>query len=724
MQVPTITTIALLVGLASSASAQETPTEETPTAEQEPSAEQEPAAEPEPAGTEQEPGAEQATEAHDPAADQETAPDPKPPSETSAPPPIHDGDDTKPDEAAMPADSATTSPTESQTTTNQHGASTTVELENGEILLLDDVEVVEVYADRPNRPFRRDTALRISGPALAKRGATNLAQALDLLPELTVRQAGRGGFQVNVRGARKGAIKVLIDGVPVDEVYYGTFDISSIPVTDIANIRISTSPASPIDGVGGPGGVIEVNTIDAAGGRLLRGRAGATDLPSIDLSTTGRLTPFEGFSIRGSIAASLGMREFKVDDGNELVGVDESRRNISSGLRLEYRRNEDRIVADGFFQHRRFLVPPGEDGVDDLLKIDRELSGRFGIRGDFHRGDWRFQGHSYFQSLDRRSTRYSDPLLSQLQNQEDLTGTRVGGGFLVNRTLGKNAHLLFSTSLDSENADAVSVGQRSGGRATISEIAAGAQYHKGPIRLDGAIGLAAPLQGGGTPWPEAKLSLTTELGKPLTFKVTAARKGRLPTTRERFRSDIGNEELDPEIAHFAEMQLTARPLAFATLTVAGYVRDTSGQIRFDGSRGTLINLNNLKIRGIDASVDIEAQKWLHIGGSYHFSDSFSEEFGSNSLDFFPRHRAEGWTAFHWNKGGARARVRFIDKQIDRDEVIPSRTTIDLSAHHRFGSNWDASVRVDNIVGKRHRLRVGGVRSDGRVISLILQATWR
>ena len=56
---------------------------------------------------------------------------------------------------------------------------------------------------------------------------------------MTVRDGGRGGFNVDVRGARKGAVSVLVDGVSVTDPYYGTFDVSTIPITDIVQIRVS-----------------------------------------------------------------------------------------------------------------------------------------------------------------------------------------------------------------------------------------------------------------------------------------------------------------------------------------------------------------------------------------------------------------------------------------------------------------------------------------------------
>src|SRR3954471_24240350 len=133
-------------------------------------------------------------------------------------------------------------------------------------------EAIEIFDERPDKPFDRDTEVRLTGEQLAARGAVDLGTALALLPDVSVRDAGRGGVNIDIRGARKGAVSVLIDGVLVTDPYYGTFDVSTIPITDIVQIRVSTSPQSPIDGPGGPGGVIEVHTRDAIGSQLVIGR--------------------------------------------------------------------------------------------------------------------------------------------------------------------------------------------------------------------------------------------------------------------------------------------------------------------------------------------------------------------------------------------------------------------------------------------------------------------
>src|SRR3954471_19594170 len=159
-------------------------------------------------------------------------------------------------------------------------------------------ESIEIFDERPDKPFDRDTEVRLTGEELAARGATDLATALALLPDVSVRDGGRGGFNIDIRGARKGAVSVLIDGVLVTDPWYGTFDVSTIPITDIVQIRVSTSPQSPIDGPGGPGGVIEVHTRDAIGSQLVIGRLTADSLPSFGVTGTARATLLPHLALR------------------------------------------------------------------------------------------------------------------------------------------------------------------------------------------------------------------------------------------------------------------------------------------------------------------------------------------------------------------------------------------------------------------------------------------
>ena len=162
-------------------------------------------------------------------------------------------------------------------------------LSDEDLAKLAEGEAIEIFDERPDKPFDRDTTVRITGEELAKRGAVDLASALALLPDVTIREAGRGGKQIDIRGGRKGEVTILIDGVAVSDPYYGNFDVTSIPITDIVQIRVSPTPKSPIDGIGGPGGVIEVITRDAIGPQLVIARLTGDSLPTFGATGTARV---------------------------------------------------------------------------------------------------------------------------------------------------------------------------------------------------------------------------------------------------------------------------------------------------------------------------------------------------------------------------------------------------------------------------------------------------
>jgi outer membrane receptor protein involved in Fe transport len=167
-------------------------------------------------------------------------------------------------------------------------------------------EVIEIWDERPDKPFDRDTQPRQDARELARRGATDVAAAIAYLPDVVIREAGRGGRQIDMRGARRSAVKILIDGVAIDDPYFGNFDLSSLPTTDLAQVRVSTAPASPIDGPGGPGGVVELHTADAIGPAALLARATATTARAGVAAVTGRHALGAHTALRVSATGELG----------------------------------------------------------------------------------------------------------------------------------------------------------------------------------------------------------------------------------------------------------------------------------------------------------------------------------------------------------------------------------------------------------------------------------
>lgn len=587
-------------------------------------------------------------------------------------------------------------------------------------------EVIHVWGERPDKPFDRDTELRLTGQELAERGATDLAEALDLLPDLYVRAAGRGGRQIDIRAARKGSVKVLVDGISVSDPYYGNLDLSSIPITDIEQIRVSSQPASPIDGTGGPGGVIEVHTRDAIGAEMVRAQVRGSSLPSAEAAATARTMLGEHLAARLSAAGTVGGRVFTLQMPRGRVELDENRRQSIGAARIEHRDGPRRVVADLWMQNQSYVVPPAEEEPGDMLVIDGESQGRIGISADDRVDDWRLQARGHYQILSRRSTYYDDPELTMEIRGEDLEARRAGAALLANRAVGPTLHLIAALNADTEHADVVGFdGAEVGGRATVLQAAAGAQYERGLLDVDAAAGVAMPVGlDDASPWPEAKLAIALTPAKPLTVELTGGHKGRVPTLRERFRLDIGNTGLGPEKVLFAEAAAIVRPSEAVEARVTSYQRFTNGVIRFDGERRTLINTGDMSVRGVEARVTARPTAALETGASWAFLDAYAEELGHDPLDFQPSHRADVFASVRRrDRVGATARVSYVGEQIDRNQVIPERAIVDLTGFARLGDGLLANLRVDNALDHRYQVR-SGVLAAGRVFWLTLQHEWR
>ena len=92
----------------------------------------------------------------------------------------------------------------SETTAKSSMATAPGELSDEDLLKMSEGETITVFAERPDKPFDRDTTVRLTGEQLAARGATDLGTALALLTDVIVRDAGRGGSNIDVRGRAAG----------------------------------------------------------------------------------------------------------------------------------------------------------------------------------------------------------------------------------------------------------------------------------------------------------------------------------------------------------------------------------------------------------------------------------------------------------------------------------------------------------------------------------------
>ncbi len=590
-------------------------------------------------------------------------------------------------------------------------------LSDDDLAKLAEGEAIEIFDERPDKPYDRDTEVRLTGEQLAARGAVDLASALALLPDVTVREAGRGGKQIDIRGGRKGEVTILIDGVAVSDPYYGNFDVTSIPITDIVQIRVATTPQSPIDGPGGPGGVIEVLTRDAIGPQLVVARLTGDTLPSFGMTGTARVALAKHLALRVSSSNLVGARELALPMKRS---IDDGRRDSSAAARLEYRDGERRIAVDGFVDDRNYILPPSEmeDAVLAIVLIDRETSMRVSAKLDDKIGKLQVQAQAWAHSLARRTRYYRDAEMTDNYRVEDIDATRIGGMALATQPFHRDFRWVASLSIGREDAT-VTEDLTSRGHVTLAELASGLQYERKRFRVEGAAGVAIPIGVDATPWPEAKLVARLKPRPELEVTATTGYKGRLPSLRERFDAVMGDPALDPEKVLHGELRATVDREDRLHVELAPFVRHSSGLIK--QMSGRFANTGPLDVYGVDVQARGRVVPRVALGGGYEFIRARSDR-ADEPLDFLPHHKLDAWIEGSFpHRVSALVRAKYISTALDGGETIGDYALVEGSVTAQLGG-YLGVLRLDDALDKRPEVRAG-FPGPGRVISLVLQGTW-
>jgi len=91
-------------------------------------------------------------------------------------------------------------------------------------------------------------------------GVKTVAQALEYVPGVDIQIGNKGQATLRVRGFNQNGVKVLIDGVPAHESYFGSLDLGQISIDSIARIKVIKGASSVLYGPNTMGGVINIIT--------------------------------------------------------------------------------------------------------------------------------------------------------------------------------------------------------------------------------------------------------------------------------------------------------------------------------------------------------------------------------------------------------------------------------------------------------------------------------
>ena len=130
----------------------------------------------------------------------------------------------------------------------------------------------------------------ITGEQLRLRGITSLSTALEALPGVSFARTGSfgGNTSLFLRGGESKYVKVLIDGVPVNDPG-GAIDFGSLTTDNVERIEVVRGPASVLYGADAVTGVIQVFTRRASGAArtIVSARVGSYGTTDADATVLG-----------------------------------------------------------------------------------------------------------------------------------------------------------------------------------------------------------------------------------------------------------------------------------------------------------------------------------------------------------------------------------------------------------------------------------------------------
>ncbi len=529
------------------------------------------------------------------------------------------------------------------------------------------------------------TVTEVSMEEIAAKGATTVADALEFLPGVFVQSGGKGDAHVSIRGFEQRQVKILIDGVPARENYFGTVDLSMLPADMISKITITKGASSVLYGSNTMGGVI--NIITKKGGKTPQ----TTFTTSFgDYGTANYFLGHGGSSgnlnywLSGGYQKSDGFRlssDFDADDPNVGLGTsfneDGGKRDLSDYrkkslnmkvgydpggdtslyLSFDYVDNERGIPTfyNRYWKYNNWkqwqLNLAGEHRFTDALKVKTRLfyvKHKDGITDVSWDANHTTGGKKWFEE-----SYYDDTSLGgEIQTSVELTknnSLRLGLNFM--KDIHKEGNYLSDDCFNVLKGIS-SVGWEPEEEYTAHTYTIAVEDEIRPFdRLSLVVGVSydvfEPTETSDQPEPGKTDTLNPQIGAVFemtdatSFHGSLGRKTRFPSLKELYSTLVGgNPDLNPEKNMAYELGVEHRFSPKAVGNLAFFYNDIDDLIdviKVDGEK-VYVNINKSTIYGVEANFDLKLTPALDTNLNYTFMSTEDESNNDRELAGRPRHR--------------------------------------------------------------------------------------
>jgi iron complex outermembrane receptor protein len=473
------------------------------------------------------------------------------------------------------------------------------------------------------------TVTTVVATDIAKIKPRDLADVVKYIPGALVTFGDKDTYSLKLRGIGSNRIALLVDGVPVYEPYFSTFDLKTVSAGGIDTLQVTKGPSSVLYGPNTLGGLVNVITRRPSERPYLSLTGSYGDKATAGVGADGSYA-WKRFSLAASALyqSSDGFYFPDPEAGRTLrANGDFERLNLSGKLYFTPSDRTEIMVSAGTYQSA-YGMPPA-------LSIQRARYWRFPKwdRSNLSAGGFtslggdavlRFRGFyvNYYNTLDW----FNDPAMTDLDSSSTYDNSSYGGFALAEVPVGDRntlkASLLYQKDIARTQDDTGLPWERYD-QGTVSGGIEDEFRLTDTWKVIGGLSLdyIDKFQGG-----DNNTSLNPLVGvkytptEDLDFHVSFARKSRFPSMRSLYSTSSGNPDLLAESGTSLEFAATWNGPVYLTGTVFfNRFRDFIDTVVLEGGIRQYFNVGRAHIYGFE----VQAQKkldWLEATVNFTYLD--------------------------------------------------------------------------------------------------------
>jgi outer membrane cobalamin receptor len=542
------------------------------------------------------------------------------------------------------------------------------------------------------------TVTRLDATTFEKNKPVDLSEGIKFVPGVYVTAGSKDEYTLKLRGMDSRRIVLLVDGIPVYEPYFSSFDLKTVAAGGIDSIQITKGPSSVLYGPNTLGGIVNVVTRrPSAGSELsLNASYGDNNTRSLTLDTNHQWNRL-GFA---------GTLQYQNSDGfvytDEKMGKmdrmnsDYERTNLN--LKFYYTPSDrTEILFNAGLYFSQYGIPPA-------LDTDRPRYWRFKNwdRYSFNLGGYTALGRNstlhfraFYVQYDNTLDGYRDQSMTELNFESTFDNSVYGLYSLLDFNLAPAHTLKTSLTLKKDIA-----------RTQDDVDAPWIKYNQGTYSLGledhfsfsekwsliGGLSLdhLQKFEGGNASKVNPLIGLKFSPVEPLSLHLSFSRKSKFPSMRSMYSSTSGNPDLLSEVGNIGEFGFTySKDFYFTGSVFLTRFKDMIDSVRLPDGTRRYFNIAEAYINGLEMQFQ-KSLRWMSATFNYTYLDhkNVTED---RPLDALAKHNF----SFDWVLFPAKnLRVSFLgliasssswyDSFSGEILDIPSFASLDIVASYRWG----------------------------------------